>query len=69
MKRKLSLRQRQVLNYLKVGLSNKEISRALKIAEATTKVHMRELFLKLEARNRTEAAFKAGDPDWFLPAE
>ena len=41
-------------------MSNKEIARALKIAEATTKIHMAALLRALGARNRTEAAYKAG---------
>ena len=42
-------------------MSNKEIARALKIAEATTKIHMAALLRALGARNRTEAAYKAGN--------
>jgi hypothetical protein len=42
-------------------MSNKEIARALKIAEATTKIHMAALLRALGARNRTEAAYMAGN--------
>ena len=41
------------------GRSNKEIARALNIAEATTKIHMAALLRTLGVRNRTEAAYKA----------
>jgi DNA-binding NarL/FixJ family response regulator len=41
------------------GLSNKEIARALEIAEATTKIHLAALLGTLGVRNRTEAAYKA----------
>ena len=41
------------------GLSNKEIARELKIAEATTKIHMAALLRVLGVRNRTEAAVRA----------
>ncbi|MFO1098456.1 MAG: response regulator transcription factor [Xanthobacteraceae bacterium] len=58
---KLTKRQREVLTLLARGLSNKEIARALDIAEATTKIHMAALLRALGARNRTEAAFKAAD--------
>jgi DNA-binding NarL/FixJ family response regulator len=58
---KLTKRQREVLTLLAQGLSNKEIARALDIAEATTKIHMAALLRALGARNRTEAAFKAAD--------
>ena len=57
---KLTKRQREVLQLLARGMSNKEIARALEIAEATTKIHMAALLRALGARNRTEAAYKAG---------
>lgn len=56
---KLTPRQREVLFLLAGGASNKEIARNLKIAEATTKIHMAALLRALGVRNRTEAAFKA----------
>jgi DNA-binding NarL/FixJ family response regulator len=58
---KLTRRQHEVLTLLAQGLSNKEIARALEIAEATTKIHMTALLRALGVRNRTEAAFKAAD--------
>jgi len=58
---KLTRRQREVLSLLARGLSNKEIARALAIAEATTKIHMAALLRGLGVRNRTEAAFKAAN--------
>ena len=58
---KLTKRQREVLTLLARGLSNKEIARALEIAEATTKIHMAALLRGLGVRNRTEAAFKAAN--------
>jgi len=57
---KLTKRQREVLSLLARGLSNKEIARALNIAEATTKIHLAALLRALGVRNRTEAAYKAG---------
>ena len=57
---KLTKRQREVLQLPARGMSNKEIARALKIAEATTKIHMAARLRALGARNRTEAAYKAG---------
>jgi DNA-binding NarL/FixJ family response regulator len=58
---KLTKRQREVLTLLARGLSNKEIARALDIAEATTKIHMAALLRGLGVRNRTEAAFRAAN--------
>lgn len=57
---KLTPRQQQVLRLLSLGMSNKEIARALRIAESTTKIHAAMLMRALGVRNRTEAAFKAG---------
>jgi DNA-binding NarL/FixJ family response regulator len=53
---KLTPRQRDVLPLLAQGMSNKEIARALKIAEATTKIHVAAVRRVLDVRNRTEAA-------------
>jgi DNA-binding NarL/FixJ family response regulator len=57
---KLTARQRDVLILIAEGRSNKEIARALSIAEATTKIHVAALMRILGVRNRTEAAVHAG---------
>jgi DNA-binding NarL/FixJ family response regulator len=62
----LTPRQREVLDLLTRGLSNKEIARMLGIAEATTKIHVAGLLKNIDARNRTEAAFRASE---FLDGE
>jgi DNA-binding NarL/FixJ family response regulator len=56
---KLTRRQNEILLLLATGMSNKEISRELNIAEGTAKVHTTALLRALGARNRTEAAFFA----------
>lgn len=56
---KLTARQRDVLMLIAEGRSNKEIARALSIAEATTKIHVAALMRILGVRNRTEAAVRA----------
>ena len=56
---KRTKRQREVFPLLVQGLSNKEIARALEIAEATTKSRLAALLRTLGVRNRTEAADKA----------
>ena len=58
---KLTARQREVLSLLAGGQSNKEMARVLGIAEATTKIHMAALLRALGVRNRTEAAYRAGN--------
>jgi len=52
----LTVRQREVLTHLAAGLSNKEIARALKIAEGTVKVHITAAFRSLHVHNRVGAA-------------
>jgi DNA-binding NarL/FixJ family response regulator len=51
----LSDRQRQVLEGLMLGLSNKQIARELELAEGTIKMHVGALFRTLGAQNRTHA--------------
>jgi DNA-binding NarL/FixJ family response regulator len=51
----LSDRQRQVLEGLMMGLSNKQIARELDLAEGTVKMHVGALFRTLGAQNRTHA--------------
>ena len=50
---KLTKRQREVLSLIDRGTSNKEIARALDIAEATTKIHTAALLRTLGVRNGT----------------
>ncbi len=57
----LTPRQKDVLTLLADGLSNREISQALHIAEPTTKIHVSGLMRVLNVRNRTEAAVLARD--------
>jgi two-component system nitrate/nitrite response regulator NarL len=52
----LTDRQVDVLKYLRDGLSNKEISAHLGIAEKTVKVHIAAIFKTLNVVNRTQAA-------------
>ena len=52
----LSPRQKQVLELLVQGKSNKEIARALQLSEGTVKVHMAALFRVLEVTTRAAAA-------------
>jgi DNA-binding NarL/FixJ family response regulator len=53
----LSPRQSEVLDLLASGLSNAEIGTRLHVSEATVKAYVSALFLRLEVRNRVEAAF------------
>ena len=52
----LTDRERQVLALLVEGLSNNEISEQLSIGLATVKYHLNNIYTKLGAKNRVEAA-------------
>ena len=52
----LSERQREVLELLARGESNREIAERLYISSNTVKFHLREIYARLGVRNRVEAA-------------
>ena len=49
----LTNRERQIIHLVSEGLSNKEIARRLKIANGTIKVHLHNIFQKLQVSKRT----------------
>ena len=51
----LSQREQQVLEQVALGLSNREIADQLKITEGTVKLHVNNLFRKMDVSSRTEA--------------
>ena len=55
----LTGRERDVLNGLLAGQSNKEIARVHGLSEVTIKHHLKSLRSKLGARNRTHAVCRA----------
>jgi len=57
----LSPRERDVLDQLVKGLSNRQIARALGISERTVKVHLGHVFRNLGVNDRTSAALWARD--------
>ena len=65
----LTPRQLDVLRYVIEGKSNKEISRALDIAEATTKAHVTAVFKALNVDNRTKAASMASRLGLIAPPD
>lgn len=56
---RLSQREREVLARLAKGQSNKEIARALDLAESTVKIHVQSILKKLELTSRVQAAVYA----------
>ena len=55
----LSEREREILNLIAQGSSNREIAGALFLAEGTVKNHVTNILGKLGVRDRTQAALKA----------
>ena len=62
---KLSRRELQVLEGLSQGKSNKEIARDLELQEPTIKLHVKTLYRKIGAGNRTQAALIAKQEGLF----
>jgi two-component system nitrate/nitrite response regulator NarL len=52
----LTDRERQIMVLVSEGLSNKEIGRRLNLTDGTIKVHLHNIFQKLEINNRTVLA-------------
>jgi two-component system, NarL family, nitrate/nitrite response regulator NarL len=52
----LSTREREILQHIAKGSSNKEVARALGIAEATVKIHVQHILRKLNLSSRVQAA-------------
>ena len=52
----LTDRERQIMRLVSEGLSNKEIARELNVSQGTVKVHLYNMFQKLEISNRTVLA-------------
>ncbi len=55
----LTTRHLEILPLLADGLPNKQIANALGVTEGTVKQHLKELFKRLSARNRTQAVKEA----------
>ncbi|WP_144394591.1 LuxR C-terminal-related transcriptional regulator [Pleionea sediminis] len=63
----LSERERQVLALLKLGKSNPELAQELGVSLSTVKAHLRNIFVKLGVKNRTQAISQAGKFGFVSP--
>ncbi len=50
----LTLKEREVFELLRTGLSNKEIAATLHVEQSTIKSHINNIYTKLEVKSRTE---------------
>lgn len=61
---RLSDREKEILGHLIDGNTNKEIARILGLQEITVKVHLRNIYRKMEASNRAQAVRIALENGW-----
>ena len=66
---KFSPRERDILICLSQGESNKEIASALNLAESTVKIHVQNIFKKLNMTSRVQVALYAVEHGFGLPAK
>ena len=58
-------RQREVLDLLAAGLTDKETAASLNLSPRTVEMHVARLLESLNCRTRTEAVRKAGQRGWL----
>jgi DNA-binding NarL/FixJ family response regulator len=57
--RELTKREQEIVALVSKGLSNKEIARSIEVADATVKVHLHNIFIKLDVTSRAKLAVLA----------
>ena len=59
----ISLREKEILQHLHLGLKNEDIAKQLNISLHTVKNHIKNILAKLKVKNRTQGLAKAIDFD------
>ena len=57
----LTLREREVIDHVALGETNRQIARALQISEATVRKHLEAAFKKLDVSTRTAAVARTSE--------
>jgi len=65
----LTMRERQVVLLVAEGLSNKEVSRRLELAEGTVKIHLHKIYQKTHVNNRLAAWRSPTEMSWLWAEE
>ncbi|MEI7475699.1 MAG: DNA-binding response regulator [bacterium] len=58
-KNKLTTREKEILQLIGLGKSNKQIAENLYLSELTVKTHLKNIFKKMQVANRTQAILTA----------
>jgi DNA-binding NarL/FixJ family response regulator len=61
--RALSYREKQILGFVVLGFTNRQIADELFLAESTVKTHLSSAFGKLDAHSRADASARILDPE------
>ena len=65
----LAIGERDILICLAQGESNKEIARTLDLAESTVKIHVQNIFKKLNMSSRVQVALYAAEQGYGRPPQ
>jgi two-component system, NarL family, response regulator NreC len=55
----LSSREKEILSFVAIGMTNKEIAQEVQISVSTVENHLRSTYAKLRVKNRTAAVKQA----------
>lgn len=57
--KRITATEKEILEYLVLGMKNKEIAKKMLISVSTVKKHLESIYYKLGVHNRMQAIYKA----------